>query len=97
MTPTKYFWYPLHWGWRNGKGYLKPATAKLVDINIPTTTATADITKLIPTYFKEVMVLIQNPIGQMDDQIIKLFHQITNWIPLVSNGYLPPRLVYEGF
>ena len=97
MKPIKCFWYPLHWGWKNGKGYLKPASETPVDINIATSTATTNINKLNPKDFKEVMGVIQNPLGEMDGQIIKLRQKITNWLPLASNGYLPPRLVYEAF
>ena len=97
LKPIKCFWYPLHWGWKNGKGYLKPASETPVDINIATSTATTNINKLNPKDFKEVMGVIQNPLGEMDGQIIKLLQKIPNWLPLASNGYLPPRLVYEAF
>ena len=43
------------------------------------------------------MGVIENPLGEMIGQITKLKEQITNWLPLVSNGYLPPRLTYECF
>ena len=78
----------MNWGWRNGTGYLQLASATQLDITIPTSTASTGITKLNPTDFKEVMGVVQNPLGQMSGQLAKLTDQVTSWLPLVSNGYL---------
>ena len=97
LKPAKQFWYPLNWGWRNGTGYLKPASATQVNFTIPTLTTSAGITKLNPTDFKEVMGVVQNPLGQMSGQLTKLTDQIISWLFSVSNGYLQPCLPYEVF
>ena len=72
LKPAKCFWYPMNWGWRNGTGYLKPASATHADITIQTSKSSTSITKLNPSDFKEVMGVVQNPLGQMSGQLSKL-------------------------
>ena len=55
------------------------------------------LTKLDSTEFKEVMGLIQNPLGSMKGQIKKMETTISKWLPLVTCNYLPSSLVYQGF
>ena len=96
LKPAKCFWYPLHWGHRKGKGYLKQSTQSNYDIYLPNDTSTP-LTKLNPQDNQEVMGIIQNPLGTMDGQIGKLEKIIKRWLPLVSNDYLPSHLIYQGF
>ena len=97
LKHSKCFWYPLNWGHRNGVGYLKQAKSTKTDIYLPTVEMEKPLTKLDPTEFKEVMGLIQNPLGSMKGQIRKMETTISKWMPLVTCNYLPSYLVHQGF
>ena len=97
LKQSKCFWYPLSWGFRNGVGYLKKAKRIKRDIFLPSAEASKPIEKLDPTTYKEVMGIMQNPLGDMEGQIAKMRKIIDKWLPLVTHGYLPAHLVYQGF
>ena len=97
LKHSKCFWYPLNWGHRNGIGYLKQAKSTNSEIYLPTTQTNTPLNKLDPTEFKEVMGLIQNPLGSMKGQIKKMERIVSEWMPIVTCNYLPSHLIIQGF
>ena len=98
LKPAKCFWFPIEWKWKNGVATPTKPHAATKHITIQDDNGIHhNVPRLEYHEFKEVMGVYQAPSGKMGDQLLKMKKKIAEFIPVLTNKYLPPRLVYTAF
>ena len=93
--PSKCFWYPINWIWKQGKASIAKASATKATIIAPTPTGDMEeIEKLDCTTVKEIIGVWQTLIGCQKAQLHKMTTQLSSFYVFLENSYLPRHTIW---